>query len=261
MAQSLHNALIERLDARLAEASRAPQTHGPFVTLSFAQSLDGSITSQPGARTQLSNSHSLRLTHDLRSHHDAILVGVNTVLADDPRLTVRLLEGRNPRPVILDSRLRMPVDARLLRERRDQTVIVATTTNACRDKEARLCAAGAQVVRLSLASDSRVDLSSLLKFLQSQKIGSLMVEGGAQVITSFLAARLVDQLILTICPILMGGMKGINACGYHGHDSLPPLSNVEYHSLFGDLIVQADLPIRPDRQAQTFAPMEAPAVS
>jgi riboflavin-specific deaminase-like protein len=250
MAPSVHNALIARLDARLSDAARVPQSRGLFVTLSFAQSLDGSITSRPGAMIQLSNPHSQRLTHDLRSRHNAILVGVNTVLTDDPRLTVRLVEGPNPRPVILDSRLRMPADARVLSQRRDQTVIIATTTDACCDKESRLRAAGAHVVRLPAASDGRVDLPSLLQLLQSQNINSLMVEGGAQVITRFLAARLVDQLILTVCPVLVGGMRGVNASDYHGLDSLPPLTNVRYHSLFGDLIVQADVLVRQELLSQ-----------
>ena len=86
----------------------------PFVTLSYAQSLDGSIAARRGATTPISGPDALRLTHQLRAHHDAILVGIGTVLADDPQLTVRLVAGPNPQPVIVDSRLRLPLTARLL---------------------------------------------------------------------------------------------------------------------------------------------------
>ena len=88
----------------------------PFVTLSYAQSLDGSIAARRGEALGLSGPESLRLTHRLRSMHDAILVGIGTVLSDNPRLTVRLVNGQNPRPIVVDSRLRIPLNCRLFAE-------------------------------------------------------------------------------------------------------------------------------------------------
>src|SRR5438874_9179107 len=113
MTQTPHHQVMDRVKTRLDQAARVPAER-PFVTLSYAQSLDGSITTRPGATLGLSNSASQALTHDIRAHHEAILVGVNTVLTDDPRLTVRLVDGRSPRPVIVDSHLKTPPTARLL---------------------------------------------------------------------------------------------------------------------------------------------------
>ena len=104
---------LEALSARAAAHHR--RTGRPFVTLTYAQSLDGSIAADPGQPLSLSGPQSLLLTHYLRAAHDAILVGIGTVLADNPLLNVRLVEGKNPQPVIVDSQLRFPLDANLLR--------------------------------------------------------------------------------------------------------------------------------------------------
>ena len=87
----------------------------PYVTLTYAQSLDGSIAATPGRPLSISGPVSMTLTHALRAAHDAILVGIGTILADNPQLTVRYLKGKDPQPVIVDSRLRCPLDARVLR--------------------------------------------------------------------------------------------------------------------------------------------------
>src|SRR5262245_41131118 len=145
---SCYGALLNRLDHRFADASRTSQTERPFVTVSYAQSLDGSISDVPGKTLRLSNLQSQTLTHHIRARHDAILVGINTILVDDPRLTVRLAAGEDPVPVILDSFLRLPLNARILRERRGRPIIVATTTDACATREADLRAAGVEIIRL-----------------------------------------------------------------------------------------------------------------
>src|SRR4051794_24685033 len=95
-------------------AHPAPAIDRPIVTLAYAQSLDGSIATAARRPLALSSQPALKLTHQLRAEHDAILVGIGTVLADDPLLTVRLVNGPNPVPVVLDSRLRLPSTARLL---------------------------------------------------------------------------------------------------------------------------------------------------
>lgn len=233
-------AIIERVDARLNSAQHTGHRDRPFVTLTYAQSLDGSITTEPGARTVLSNVHSQTMTHSLRARHAAILVGINTVLADDPRLTVRLVEGTNPRPVILDSRLRFPLEARLLQDE-CRRPIVATTPAACERKEAQLRAAGAQVIRVAAQDNGRVDLQALLGFLKEAGLRTLMVEGGACTITSFLAAGLADQIILTISPRLIGGLRAIDLLAQPRAGGIPQLGNLQYQQLEDDLIVIADL--------------------
>ena len=212
----------------------------PVTTLSYAQSIDGSIALSEGRTLHLSNRESQTLTHRIRSLHDAILVGINTVLADDPQLTVRLAPGKNPQPVIVDSALRFPLSARLLR---DPCVrpIIATGIHACPRQEAELTAAGARVLQVPVTHEGRVDLTRLFMQLKERGFHSVMVEGGAGIITSMLASRLVDQLIVTISPRLVGGLPAIKSLSDSARAAMPQLTNLHYASLAGDLIIRGDL--------------------
>jgi GTP cyclohydrolase II len=235
------HAFFRRLDERLARAMQRRGADGlPYITVAYAQSLDGSIAATPGRMLRLSNSVSQAMTHHLRSRHDAILVGINTVLADDPRLTVRLAEGKDPRPVVIDGRLRMPLRARLMGGPAGGPII-ATSETACPEKEDRLREAGAQIVRLPSGQDGRLDLGSLMARLRTMQIGSVMVEGGAGILSSFLTARLVDQVVITISPRFIGGLAAVSAGAGSECVLMPRLRNVRYQSLAGDLIVWASL--------------------
>ncbi len=211
----------------------------PFVTLSYAQSLDGSIAARRGATTPISGPDALRLTHQLRAHHDAILVGIGTVLADDPQLTVRLVAGPNPQPVIVDSRLRLPLTARLLGDGR---AWIATTDAADRQRQAALEAAGARVVRLPADDAGRVSLPALLAYLHRQRVHSLMIEGGARVISRVLAERLADRLVLTIAPLLLGGLNAVGggAPSLNGH-LWPALLRPRYQVVGRDVVLFGEL--------------------
>lgn len=209
----------------------------PFVTLSYAQSVDGSITRRRGEPLALSGQESLTLTHQLRTGHDAILVGIGTVLADDPRLTVRLVAGPDPQPIIVDSQLRLPLTARLLTEH-PRKPIVATTATADPRRAAALQDAGAQVVRLPGTGNGRVSLPALLDWLYQSGLHRLMVEGGANIITSFLAAQLVDRLVITVAPLLVGGL---NAVGNLNGSGLPQLKNLHTQWLGKDMILSGDV--------------------
>ena len=209
----------------------------PFVTLSYAQSVDGSITLRRGQPLALSGQESMTLTHQLRTSHDAILVGIGTVLADDPRLTVRLVAGPDPQPIILDSQLRLPLTAKLLTEH-PRKPIVATTKTADSAKEQALLDAGATVVRLPATANGQVSLPALLACLHKHNVRRLMVEGGARIITSFLGERLVDRLVVTIAPLLVGGL---NAVGNLKNDSLPQLENPQMQWLGKDMVLSGDV--------------------
>jgi 3,4-dihydroxy 2-butanone 4-phosphate synthase/GTP cyclohydrolase II len=193
--------------------------------------LDGSLAAAPGQPLALSGPESSAFTHQLRSEHDAILVGIGTVLADNPRLTVRLVPGPNPQPIVLDSRLQFPLTANLLQHPRG--VIIATTDQADSRQQAELEAAGARVVRLP--ARDRVPLPALLDWLGENGIKSLMVEGGSRVITSFLLERLADRVAITIAPRFVGGVRALAS---------PvdlTLRNVTYRTLDIDLIVEAEV--------------------
>jgi riboflavin-specific deaminase-like protein len=193
----------------LAQAQAHCQAHGrPLVSLCYAQSLDGSLAARRGQSLALSGPEANQLTHRLRTAHDAILVGVGTVIADNPRLTVRLAEGHHPQPVILDSKLRTPLDAYLVQEHPHNTWI-ATTEDANPQKRTALADYGVQLIDLPAEETGRIPLPMLLQCLGEMGINSLMVEGGARVITSFLSQRLADQVVLTIAPVYVGGLNAV----------------------------------------------------
>jgi 3,4-dihydroxy 2-butanone 4-phosphate synthase/GTP cyclohydrolase II len=174
------------------------------VTLAFAQSLDGSIAAQAGKPLRLSCAQAMQFTHELRAAHDALLVGIGTVLADDPQLNVRLAPGTSPRPLILDSHLRCPPRARCVDPHRG--TIIATTDDAPREHERALVAQGATVWRFGGA---RIELAELLARLHGERIASVMVEGGARVLAGFLHARLVDRVVITLAPTFIGGVRAM----------------------------------------------------
>jgi riboflavin-specific deaminase-like protein len=208
----------------------------PFVTLTYAQSIDGSIAARPGVPCALSGAESKRFTHQLRANHDAILVGIGTVLADDPQLNVRLVSGNNPRPIILDSLLRCPTTARCIDSAR--RIIIAASQDAPMVRQRELETVGAVVVRLP-ARDGAIDLPALLDRLGEEGIQTVMVEGGARVITSFLRARLVNRLIVTIAPTIIGGVRGVNELVAEMH--FPRLRDATMQRLGEDWILTGDL--------------------
>ena len=210
----------------------------PFVTLSYAQSLDGSIAARRGAPLALSGEKSLLLTHQLRAAHDAILVGIGTVLADNPSLTVRLVAGRNPQPVILDSRLRFPREASMLKG--DPQPWIATLAGCEHERAKILERAGARLLELPADGHGRVALPALLARLGTLGVRRLMVEGGASVITSFLSQRLVDLVVLTIAPVFVGGQNAIEALlstPKGGTEDFPRLGLPHAAEVGSDLIV------------------------
>ena len=197
------------IETLCAQAHRHRKRTGrPLVTISYAQSLDGSITTRRGVPLSLSGRESLRLWHRLRVYHDAILVGIGTVLADDPQLNVRLVTGSDPQPVILDTNLRFPLRALALNS--SKTPWIITTSKSNRIKQRRLESRGAQIIRIKQTRNGWIDLPSMLKYLAQREINSLMVEGGAHVITSFFKARLVDRFVITITPFFVGGVHAID---------------------------------------------------
>lgn len=198
------------LDAWLAESSARLQPVGrPLVTLSYAQSLDGSITLKQGVPTALSGMEAMRMTHRMRAAHDAILAGVGTIESDNPQLNVRYAEGDAPQPVILDSHLRTPVSARLFSHPK-HPIIACLESSAALDKARELAAAGAIILPVAGDENGTISLPELLMLLHQHNISSLMVEGGARVIQSFLAHNLVDRVVITIAPIFLGGLKAVD---------------------------------------------------
>ncbi len=237
------------IEAWLARAGEHRQRTGrPLVSLCYAQSLDGSLSERRGQATALSGPESRLLTHRLRSQHDAILVGIGTVLADDPSLTVRYVESpgtslskefpRHPRPVIVDSRLRFPLTARMLHANPNPPWL-ALTELAPPERVEAAEKAGLELIRLPSGPEGHVPLGPLLEALAARAISSVMVEGGARILSAFLRQWLADLLCVTIAPRFVGGLNVIDPPG--AEDGFPAISDVHYERLGEDLILYGRL--------------------
>ena len=180
----------------------------PWVTLKWAQSLDGRIATRSGHSRWISSERSLRMAHRLRALHDAVLVGIGTVLADDPELTVRLARGRDPIRVVLDSRLRIPMESKLLRlSAQGPETWIVTAPSSDRQKARELERRGVRLIETLQGPGEEVDLREMLRGLARSGVSSVLVEGGGRVITSFLKARLVQRLVCFVAPIVLGRGK------------------------------------------------------
>jgi len=205
------------VDVGIGECEAAPTLAGffqlvrdkrPLVTLKIAQSLDGKTAASNGDSKWITSDEARRHGHLLRAQHDAILIGVETALADDPELTCRLpgLESYSPIRVVLDSRLRLPESAKLVATARQRPTLVATVAEG----GPALTAHGVQVVPVTADARGRVDLSALLTELAARSVARLLVEGGATVHAAFLDLGLADALEVFTAPIVLGA-KGHNA--------------------------------------------------
>jgi GTP cyclohydrolase II len=188
-----------------------PHPDRPHVIVKYAQTLDGRIATASGDSKWISGPEERRLSHGLRAACDAVLVGVGTVLADDPQLTVRMVPGASPTRVVLDSALRLPPDARILDG--GAWTIVVTTERSDPLKRAALRSRGAAVLVVP-AAEAGVDLPAALAALRHLGVETLLVEGGARVITSALGLGLADRLVVGVAPTLIGtGREAVGDLG------------------------------------------------
>ncbi len=194
------------------------QTGRPFVHLKIAQSLDGRIATSNGHSQWITNQSARRLVHLWRATYDAVLVGINTVLKDDPSLTVREVAGRNPYRVVLDERLQIPNTARLLTDGLQERTLIFTTLPP--DHPRVLESQKQEIQVLSVGADEHgwIRLSEVLERLANLKIASVLVEGGSQVFTSFIQERLFDKISVFLAPMIIGA--GINSVQEIGTEQL-----------------------------------------
>lgn len=224
-------------------SSSSEQYNLPFVSVKYAQSLDGRIATSTGDSRWISGPASLRLAHKLRREHDAIIVGVGTVLADDPELTVRLVKGNNPLRVVVDSRLRTPSQARVLAGGAAEGTLIATSENADPQLASDIQKLGANLLRLPAASNGEgIDLIRLLRELGHRGIASVLVEGGKSIVTSLLAARAVDRMIVIVAPKIIGqGIETIGELGITRLSDAISFTSVKIRRLGDDVIFDARL--------------------
>jgi diaminohydroxyphosphoribosylaminopyrimidine deaminase/5-amino-6-(5-phosphoribosylamino)uracil reductase len=205
------------------------------VTLKLATSLDGRIATAAGQSKWITGERSREAVHRLRGEHDAVLVGAETALADDPELTVRLAgyNGRQPARVVLDSRQRLPSGCKLVATAREiPTYVIATT-----EPEARLVDAGVRVLRVPAVGEDRPELKTVVQALAGEGLQRLFVEGGGQVAASFLRCGLVDAMEWFRAPIVIGGegRPAVGALAIAGLADAPHFRRTEVRELGDDL--------------------------
>ncbi len=191
-----------------------PREDRPAVVLKYAQTVDGRIATSSGDARWISGEPERQISHALRAACDGVLVGIGTVLADDPQLTVRMVPGASPARVVLDSTLRIPEAALVLNDA--ASTIVLTTDRSDPARRAQLLAAGVtvEVVAADTSNGGRVDLAAGLACLRRLGMEALLVEGGGSVITGLLRQRLVDRMIVAIAPLVIGtGTSAVDDLG------------------------------------------------
>ena len=249
--EALRNAGVEVLTGILAdEAAKQNEKficwhkkQRPFVHLKLAMSLDGRISVDGSVSTALSGETATQCVHDFRQEHDAILVGGNTALVDDPNLTDRSGKSRR-RPlvrIVLDNQLRLPADSKLV-ETANETPTVVFTNSRDADKITALRSRGVDVVKSDMGGR---DLDGVLAELKKRNIQSVLVEGGSEIAGSFCDARLVDKMSFIAAPIIIGGREAPNAVGGGGANTLAEAMRLTDISIerFGDDIEITGYPI------------------
>lgn len=191
--QTLNEAFIKYITRRL-----------PFVILKLAASLDGKIASVTGDARWISSEDSRRRVHQLRNEVDALVTGVRTVIADDPLLTCRIPFGRNPWRVILDSHLRIPLSAKLLRQADSERTIIVTGQHSAAQKARAIGSMGVQVWRVPLRR-GKIPWREVLRKLAMKGILSVMIEGGATTAAWALKEKAVDKVLFFYAPVMLGG--------------------------------------------------------
>ncbi|HSA65434.1 MAG TPA: bifunctional diaminohydroxyphosphoribosylaminopyrimidine deaminase/5-amino-6-(5-phosphoribosylamino)uracil reductase RibD [Nitrospira sp.] len=221
----------------------------PYVILKAGMTLDGQIATSSGKAKWITSKPSRREAHQLRAEVDGVLVGIGTVLSDDPSLTARVgpqltrLATKQPLRVVVDTRLRTPLHAKILRNVDEARTLIATTEAAPTARRRALQRRGVEIVTLP-ALHGRVSLPALMRELGKRGITTLLVEGGAEINAAMLKARLVQQVRLYIAPTLMGGVNAKGMIGGRSPQGLAAtlkLKHVRTRLLGGDLVVEGDL--------------------
>ena len=217
---------------------KAYEERRPWITLKAASSLDGNVALEDGSSRWVTGQSSLKRAHLLRAETDAILVGIGTVLRDDPQLTVRMTDGRNPLKIVLDTNLRIPFDAKLFNE--GMTLIV-TSKDSPSQKVEELISRGVSVLQVPTDS-GKLDIKELVFKLPSMEVNYLLVEGGPKILSSFFKAGLYDDMALFYAPKVMGkGIGMFSELSFADMSNVPQVKIKNVRRLGGDLSLEVDV--------------------
>ena len=214
----------------------------PYITLKAAQTLDGKIADLKGGSQWISSIQSRKFVHHLRANYDAVLIGAGTVNKDDPSLTVRLTDGRNPRRIILDSALILKSDKKLFTRNNDKkTIIITSRNNEKKSKVKKLQSFGVKVIFAKEDKDGNLNLKNVLKELAKNQIASVLVEGGSRVFSSFIRSNLFDDIFLFISPKIIGqGIPVVDDIGVKDIKRTLKVRIKNYEMIGEDLMLQLE---------------------
>ena len=211
----------------------------PFVVLKAAMTLDGKIATATGQSKWITNETSRAYGYKLRDIYDGIMVGINTVIEDNPMLTARVDGGKNPIRIVVDSSLKIDINANVVQDKSAKT-IVATTDKADKDKILKLQAQNVDVIVVDKDENDKVDIEKLLNILGQQNICSILVEGGATLSESFVAKKLVDKVYFFIAPKIVGGKEAktpVAGTGILNLQEALALKDIQIEKLEEDILI------------------------
>lgn len=211
----------------------------PFVVLKAAMTLDGKIATATGQSKWITNETSRAYGYKLRDIYDGIMVGINTVIEDNPMLTARVDGGKNPIRIVVDSSLKIDINANVVQDKSAKT-IVATTDKADKDKILKLQAQNVDVIVVDKDENDKVDIEKLLDILGQQNICSILVEGGATLSGSFVAKKLVDKVYFFIAPKIVGGKEAktpVAGTGILNLQEALALKDIQIEKLEEDILI------------------------
>lgn len=216
------------------------ETGLPYITLKFAQTLDGRIATATGHSRWISSAASLKFAHRLRAEHDAILVGRRTVDRDNPELTVRLVRGKNPLRVVVDSGLMISEKANVFKNISSAPTLIATVRKPTDPRFRKIAASGVDILSTRADRRGKVDLKNLFGMLAKREISSVLIEGGSQIITSVLKNNLADRIVTVIAPKIIGqGIEAVGNLGIRNMDAAKRLSFQKITHLGDDIIIDS----------------------
>lgn len=211
----------------------------PFIVLKAAMTLDGKIATATGQSKWITNETSRAYGYKLRDIYDGIMVGINTVIEDNPMLTARVDGGKNPIRIVVDSSLKIDINANLVQDKSAKTII-ATTDKADKDKILKLQAQNVDVIVVDKDENDKVDIEKLLNILGQQNICSILVEGGATLSGSFVAKKLVDKVYFFIAPKIVGGKEAktpVAGTGILNLQEALALKDIQIEKLEEDILI------------------------
>ncbi len=204
----------------------------PFIVVKAAASLDGKIATRTGESKWITSEESRQYTNQLRSVMDAVMVGINTVILDNPLLLPRVAKPkRYPLRIVLDSKLRIPLSCELVKTASTYRTVIFTLPESRQDKESRLKSMGIEVVRVPAGADGRVGLPGVCDELWKREITSVLVEGGGELNSSFVQEGLLDKIVIFYAPKLIGGKNASNLMSGKGVDFLKDACRIDITSV------------------------------